>query len=170
MLTKTDIEKYFVAEKQMGLFFVVAGLVAVAVALFCWLWLKTQFWKGAAIPLLLLGLFQAFAAYTAYSRSDAQRIENVYALDMNPQQLKEKELPRMQKAGSNLVNFRWAELVLVLAGLVLIFASRTPEKQFWLGLGAALALEAVLLLTADTLAWQRAQTYTGQLEELLKKV
>ncbi len=168
MLTKTDIEKYFIAEKQAGMFFLAAGILAIVLAVVCWVWLKTNCWKGAAIPLLLLGLLQAIAGYTVYARSDAQRIENVYALDMNPSQLKNKELPRMQTVNKNFALYKWVEIVLAVAGIILIILSRTPEKQFWLGLGIALAAEAILLLIADTMAQSRAQAYTTQLEALVK--
>src|SRR5437762_4412597 len=96
MFSKQDIEKYFLAEKQLGLLFIVVGAVAIVLAIIFFFLLKTSFYKGAAIPLLVIGLIQLIAGTTVYKRSDNDRIRNVYAYDMNPGQLKNEELPRMQ--------------------------------------------------------------------------
>ncbi len=97
MLTKTDIEKYFIAEKQESLVFLVIGMVAVLLALDFLFCDKIARLPGAALPLLILGLIQAVAGYSVYVRSDDQRISQVYAYDMNPDQLKTIELTRMRK-------------------------------------------------------------------------
>lgn len=164
MLSRTLIEKYFVAEKQESLVFLVLGAIAVIVALLGWLFYKTPFWKGMAIPFLLTGCVQLAAGYVVYTRSDNQRIENVYALDMNPQQLKQKELPRMQRVVKNFATYRWVEIVLLLMGLGLFFYVRNdPEKQFWAGWGLALVIEALLFFAGDTIGFKRAQEYTDAL-------
>ena len=56
MFTKADIEKYFMAEKTFGLVFAIVGIAAVVAALLFYFSLKTNFYKGAAVPLLLTGL------------------------------------------------------------------------------------------------------------------
>ncbi len=56
MFTKTDIEKYFTAEKQESLLFMLIGIAGIVAALILFFFLKTNFYKGAAIPLLLVGL------------------------------------------------------------------------------------------------------------------
>lgn len=170
MLTKTGIEKYFIAEKQESLVFLVIGIIAVVLALLGWLLWKTPVWKGAAIPLLVMGCIQLAAGYAVYSRSDAQRIDNVYAFDMNPQQLKEKELPRMQNVNQRFAWYRWIEIVLALAGIALIVYSRQqPGRQFWYGLGLTLALEVLLLLGGNYFAAKRAQTYTQDLSAFVNR-
>ena len=85
MLTRADIEKYFLAEKQTGLIFIVIGVVAILLAIGFFFYWKTSLFKGMAIPLLIFGLLEAIAGYTIYNRSDKQRIDNVYAFDMNPE-------------------------------------------------------------------------------------
>ena len=74
MLTKTDIEKYFIAEKQESLVFLVIGVVAIVMGLIFYYAVKTQILRGAALPLLLLGLVQAVAGYAVYVKSDDQRV------------------------------------------------------------------------------------------------
>ena len=170
MLTKTDIEKYFIAEKQVGLVFFIIGIIAVALAIVFFFVLRTNFYKGAAIPLILFGLLELIAGFTIYQRSDGDRTRNVYAFDMNPYELKEKELPRMEKVTKSFTIYKWVEVLVLVAGIVLIFLYRTkPERVFWFGLGITLAIQALLMFSADYLAAKRANDYTTKLEAFVKK-
>ncbi len=164
MFTKADIEKYFVAEKQAALMMLVIGAIAVLAAIAFFFFMRSSFWKGAAIPLLLLGIFEIMTGYGIRKSSDEERVQNVYAFDMNPQALKDHELPRMKKMEQMFVNYRWAELVLAVAGLVLVFLFRSnPDRSFWYGLGIALAIQGFLLFTLETAAANRAKEYTAKL-------
>lgn len=169
MLTKTDIEKYFIAEKQESLLFLGIGIAAIIIALlgvFVW---KTQFWKGASIPFILIAVLQIIAGFTVYNRSDADRIRVVYALTMNPEDLKEKELPRMETVNKNFVIYRYVEIALLLVGVVLIALYKNNiDKQFIYGIAVALAIQATLMLGADYFAEKRALIYTAQLKETAK--
>ena len=169
MLTKTDIEKYFIAEKQESLLFLGIGIAAIIIALlgvFVW---KTQFWKGASIPFILIAVLQIIAGFTVYNRSDADRIRVVYALTMNPDDLKEKELPRMETVNKNFVIYRYVEIALLLVGVVLIALYKNNiDKQFIYGIAVALAIQAALMLGADFFAEKRALIYTAQLKETAK--
>jgi hypothetical protein len=166
MLTKAEIEKYFIAEKQESLVFLVIGIAAIAVALILYFMVKTQVCRGAAIPLLILGLIQAVAGYTVYVRSDDQRVSQVYAFDMNPDQLKTVELTRMRKVNTNFTIYRWVEIAAMITGILLIILFRDPAgKIFWLGFGITLMLMAAELFTADFIAEKRAVKYTSLLEE-----
>lgn len=169
MLTKSDIEKYFIAEKQESLVFIGIGILAIIIALVGFFAYKTQFWKGAAIPFIIIGIIQLVVGYTVYTRSDADRIRVVYALDMNPEDLKTKELPRMETVNKNFVVYRYVEIALLIVGLVFTFLYRSNlEKQFILGIGVALAIQSALMLGADYFAEKRALMYTNQLMETVK--
>ncbi len=50
MFTKADIEKYFNAEKAESLLFLGIGIAGIIVAVLFLFVLKTQFYKGAAVP------------------------------------------------------------------------------------------------------------------------
>src|SRR5450631_4237135 len=153
MLTKADIEKYFIAEKHESLVFLVVGIIAIGVALIFYFVVKTQICRGAAVPLLILGLVQAVAGYAVYIRSDDQRISQVYAYDLNPDQLKTVELTRMRKVKTNFLIYRWIEIGAVVTGIILIILFRNqPEKSFWLGFGIAFAVMAIVLFFADFIA------------------
>jgi hypothetical protein len=170
MLTKTLIEKYFLAEKQESLLFISIGIIAILLAILGWLYFKTAFWKGASIPFLAIALLQIIVGYTVYARSDEQRVDMVYSLDMNPDQLTKVELPRMEVVNKNFVIYRWIEIVLVLVGmgLYVYFRENTPQ-EFWKGFGFALCLQAILMLGADYFAEQRALEYTAALSSFSVK-
>jgi hypothetical protein len=170
MLTKGDIEKYFIAEKQESLVFGVIGIGTVALALILYFMVKTQVCRGLAVPLLVLGLMQAVAGYSVYVKSDDQRISLVYAYDMNPDQLKTTELTRMRNVKTNFILYRWIEIGLMIAGIVLIVWFKGESgKIFWFGFGISLTLMAAELFIADFIAEKRAVHFTSLLEEFNKK-
>lgn len=170
MFTKTDIEKYFNAEKNESLLFIILGIMAIVLALVFFFYLKTSWCKGFAIPFLLVGLMHLIAGYTIYNRSDEDRKRNVYAYDMNPAELKDKEIPRMEKVNKNFVIYRYAEIALLLLGLGLFFYFRSNmDKSFWVGLGVALAIEAAVSVGADFFAEQRAGHYTVGIRSFIDK-
>jgi ABC-type xylose transport system permease subunit len=168
MFTKTDIEKYFSGEKQESLLFLFIGAAGVITAIILFFFIKTSYYKGMALPLALLGLLLGIVGFTVYKRSDADRIRNVYAYDMNPAELKEKELPRMKKVMKSFVLYRWMEIVFVLAGALLFYYFRNnTDKQFWAGLGLGLAIMGALALFADYFAEQRGHVYTKGIESFV---
>ena len=157
------------AEKQESLLFIVVGIVALALAIVAWQFWKTPGWKGAAIPLACIGLLQLTVGYTVYARSDEQRVNMVYALDMNPTKLVQEELPRMQRVNKKFIVYRWVEILLLLTGIVLaIVFHASDDRRFIRGLGIALAVQAALMLGADFSAERRAIAYTNQLAQLKK--
>jgi hypothetical protein len=170
MFSKQDIEKYFLAEKQLGLAFIIIGSVAIVLAIIFYFFLKAPFYKGAAIPLLVIGLIQLIASITVYKKSDQDRITNVYAYDMNPGQLKNEELPRMQTVVKNFAAIKWVEMALITTGLILIFYYRAnADKAFWYGLGLTLTILALVTYIADYSAERRAIQYTKGIESFVKK-
>lgn len=170
MFTKTDIEKYFTAEKSESLLFIIIGITAIVLALIFFFFLKTNFYKGMALPLLLIAIIQITAGVTVYKRSDDDRKRNTYSYDLNPSDLKNKEIPRMEKVNKNFVLYRWIEIALLLTGIVLIFLYRlNTERSFWFGLGVGLAIQAAIGLSADYFAEARAKVYTTGLKEFTTK-
>jgi len=168
MFTKTDIEKYFNAEKAESWVFMAIGITGIILAIVFFFFLKTNLYKGLAIPLASVGLLLGVVGYTVYKSSDQQRIVNVYAYDMNPDNLKNKELPRMKKVMKNFVIYRWVEIFLFLVGTGLyIYFIRDFYNDFWRGFGFALAIMALLALTADYFAEKRGHVYTKGIESFI---
>jgi hypothetical protein len=169
MFTKADIEKYFIAEKQENLLFVFIGIAGVITALVFFIFLKTGFYKGASIPLFVIGLLLGIVGYTVYKRSDTDRKRNVYAYDMNPSELKEKEIPRMKAVMKSFVVYRYSEIFLLFTGIALyIYFIRDFKHDFWRGLGLSLAVMSLLVLIADYFAEKRGKAYNKGLYEFTK--
>src|SRR5258706_3793984 len=169
MFSKTDIEKYFMAEKQESLLFILIGIAGILTAIVFFFFLETNFYKGAAIPFFFIGLLMGIDGYTVYQRSDPDRIRNVYDFDMNPSGLKEKELPRMKTVMRNFIIYRYTEIFLLILGAGLyIYFIRDLKNDFWRGLGLALALMSLLALVADFFAEKRGDFYTKGIESFIQ--
>ncbi|MBL7723222.1 MAG: hypothetical protein JNK27_03690 [Chitinophagaceae bacterium] len=168
MFTKADIEKYFKAEKAESWIFMAIGIAGIVAAI-VFFFLRREFYTGAAIPFLLVGLLLASVGYTVYRKSDNDRVRNVYAFDMNPSELKDKELPRMKTVMKNFLIYRWVEIFLFAAGAGLyIYFIRDFKNDFWRGFGLALAVMAILALAADFFAEKRGSIYTKGIESFVK--
>ncbi len=165
------IHKYFTGEKQESLIFIILGIVAIVLAVVFFFFIKTNpvFFKGAAVPLLALGLLQFIVGCTVYTRSDKQRIDVSYKAGIEPVRfVKMEELPRMRTVMKNFKLYRWLEIVFILIGLLFIFLFRTNTgKAFWYGFGITLAIQAILLFGADLIAERRGKIYITRLETII---
>lgn len=165
------IYKYFIAEKQESLLFLIVGIIAILLAIAFWFFIKTNtaFFKGAAIPLIAIGLIQCIVGYTVYSRTDKQKSNIAYNIGMDPvSYVKQTELPRMQSVMTNFVVYRRVEITFMFTGLILIFLFRSnPDRSFWYGFGVALALQAIIMLGADHFAEKRGKVYITALQKLI---
>ena len=164
------IKNYFNAEKAESLLFIGFGILAISLSVYFFFFLKESFWKGLAIPLVFFSFAQIVIGTTIFTRSpkDNLRVEKI--LKYEPQKIQTKELPRMEKVRSNFVIYRYVEIILLLAGLVLFFYFKNNvDKSFWVGLGLTLAIEAAVSLGADYFAEERAKVYTQGLKEFTHK-
>ncbi len=170
MFTKSDIEKYFLAEKQGGMVFLVFGLLAVLAAAILFLFTNTNVYKGAAFPLAGFGILMALVGFSVYKRSDSDRVRNVYAYDMNPAALKQQELPRMKKVLKNFVILRYTWILFFLVGAALYICTiRDFRYDFWRGFGVGLTVMAFVALVADRFAESRAMKYSTGLASFVSK-
>lgn len=167
MMQKSDIEKYFNAEKGESIIFILLGCAAILLAAGLLYYLRTSYAKGMAIPLIAIALIQITVGYVVYRKSDGQRTDMVYALDMDPGRLKSEEIPRMEIVMRNFVYYRWVEIILLASGLLLcwIFYAKT-EHSFYIGIGAGLALQSLIMLIADGFAEYRGRIYLDGLRSL----
>jgi hypothetical protein len=164
-MNKISIEKYFMAEKNESLIFIMIGVLAILLALAGLLYWKTAVWKGAAMPLIAIALIQLVVGYAVYSRSDAQRKEMVYNFDMNKGKLKTEEKQRMEAVNKKFIYYRWIEIALLAGGLAILLYHNT-NKTFWYGFGLALFIQSGLMLVSDYFAEQRGKVYYNQLVQL----
>jgi hypothetical protein len=170
MFTKADIEKYFNAEKSESGLFMTIGIAGIVIAIIFFFFLRTEFYKGAAIPLFFIGVILGIVGFTVYKKSDSDRIRNVYAYDMNPTELKQKEIPRMKAVMQKFIIYRWVEIALLIIGLGLyIYFIRDIRHDFWRGLGLGLAVMALSALVADYFAEKRGHVYLDGLVTFTSK-
>lgn len=165
------IYKYFIAEKQESLLFLIIGLIAIILSIIFWFFIKTNpaFFKGLAIPLLAIGLIQTVVGYTVYNRSDKQKMDVAYNIGIEPAgYIKQTEIPRMENVMKNFVIYRWIEIAFIVTSFILIFLFRSnPDKSFWYGFGIGLAMQAVIMLGADYFAEQRGEVYINELQKII---
>ena len=166
------VHKYFSGEKQESFLFLMLGIAAILLAVVFFFFIKTNpnFYKGATIPLFVVGLIQLAVGYTVYARSDKQRMDIAYNIGVEPVHFAQyQEIPRMNTVMKNFVIYRYVEIALALIGIGLFFYFRTNAgQQLWKGIGLTLAIQALLMLGADYFAEQRGKIYLQKLQEIIK--
>jgi len=157
------VRHYFKAEKAESLLFVIAGGIAIALAIYFFAVQKNSFYKGMALPLLLVGAIQLVVGGTVWLRSDKDitRVETI--LTAETQRLHTEEIPRMNTVMKNFVIYRYVEIALIVVGLLLMFATGSALLH---GAGIGLFIQAALMLAFDFFAEQRGHTYLNYLLSL----
>jgi len=145
----------------------IVAVAAILCAIF-FLVMKKPAFTGAAIPLLVVGAIHFAVGFSVYRSSDRQRTDVSYSQDMAPGKIREEELPRMEKVMKYFVVLRWVEITLAIAGIALFFVFR-EQKNFWFGLGIALAMEALFSLGADYFAEKRGKEYQEKLSGFVER-
>jgi hypothetical protein len=151
------ITDYFNAEKFESLFFVSVGVIAISAGIYFWVSLKEPYYKGMAIPLILVALIQLVVGTTVYFRSpkDIVKVENIVRNE--PEKIKTEEIPRMEVVMKNFVIYRYVEITLMVVGLLLFLYF--PSQSFWKGVGVGLFVQAGLMLFLDYFAEKRGTEY-----------
>lgn len=162
------VVKYFNGEKAESYIFIIIGVVALAMALYFIFGLKTSFWKGVAIPFIIVALLEFIVGYTIVTRSpkDITRVETF--IRKEPQSIKTFEIPRMEKVMRNFLFFRYAEIALIILGIALMYSSM--NDTFWRGIGLGLFIQASIILCLDFFAERRGHHYIEYLKEFSEKL
>jgi hypothetical protein len=158
------VVKYFNGEKAESYIFILIGVIAFAMALYFIFALKSSFWKGLAIPFIIVALLEFIVGYTIVTRSpkDITRVE-IY-MQKESQSIKTIEIPRMEKVLSNFVIYRYVEIALIILGIVLMYSSM--NDTFWRGIGLGLFIQASIVLCLDFFAERRGHIYLEYLNQL----
>jgi hypothetical protein len=161
------IVRYFNGEKAESYIFILIGVIAFVMALYFFFVLKSSFWKGAAIPFIIVALLEFVVGYTIVTRSpkDIARVEKYMLKD--PQSIKTLEIPRMEKVLNNFVMYRYVEIALIILGIILMYSS--INDTFWRGIGLGLFIQASIVLSLDFFAERRGHIYFVYLQELIEK-
>lgn len=171
MFEKKDIEKYYVAEKAAGKNYFIFGLIGVLVGTTLFFIQRNSFYFGASLPPLILGLYLLFSGYNAYRKSDERRKRNVYDYDMNPQNLRDKELPRMMKVEKMRKANMWTLILLLAFGIALYFrfyivceGDACRFSFFRKGLGLTLMITSLFGFLINYLDEKRVKEYVKGLK------
>jgi hypothetical protein len=162
------IVKYFNGEKAESYIFILIGVIAFAMALYFLFVLKTSFWKGIAIPFIIVALLEFVVGYTIVTRSPKDTIRVETFIQKNPQSIRTLEIPRMEKVLSNFLIYRYVEIALIFLGIVLMYSSMLDT--FWRGLGLGLFIQASIILCLDFFAERRGHIYIVYLQEFIQKI
>lgn len=162
------VVKYFNGERSESYLFISMGVIALVMAVWFILVLKTSFWKGVAAPFIIVALLELVVGYTIVTRSpkDIARVEAYQTKE--PRKIRTDEIPRMEKVMRNFVIFRYIEIALILTGIALMYSSK--NDSFWRGIGLGLFIQASIVLCLDFFAERRGHTYTAFLKESIEKI
>jgi hypothetical protein len=156
------IKAYFAAEKNESLIFILFGILTIGFSVYALLKWGDSFYRGFAVPAILIGIIQIVVGSTVYFRTDKQinQLETLYQQDQAA--FAKAETPRMDTVMKKFSLYKKIEVVFVVMGLLLIFFA--PSKGFWLGIGVGMLLQGALMLTADIFAERRGKEYIRSIE------
>jgi multidrug transporter EmrE-like cation transporter len=159
-----QITKYFNAEKQESIIFIFVGLLTLLISFYFLLKVKQPFNNGMAYSLIAIALIQITVGGSVYLRSpkDITRVTEIIQSDKA--RMQSEEIPRMEVVMKNFTIYRWAEIFLLIVGIVmyLYFQPSTLLK----GLGLGLAIQAGFMLLLDYFAEHRGGVYLDYLKNL----
>lgn len=158
---------YFTEEKIESLFYIIIGSIAILLALTFLLIIKYSFFKGFAIPLLLVGIMQLMIGSIIYTRTPKDIIRLEQQIKNQSQFIQNNEIPRMETVLQSFMIYKWIEISFMIIGIILITIFYKSPQTFWKGLALGLLIQASLMLCLDVIAEQRAENY---LQFLLKTV
>jgi hypothetical protein len=153
---------YLRGEKLEALVFILPlGLASLVFGAWLLTDAKESFFRGVAIPFLVLGLLLTVTGATVGFRTPAQVDGLSAAFVAQPEPTRVQEQARMEKVNGawNVYLTTWATFAVV--GLLLRFAL---QNEFARGIGTALVFFAGVGLLIDGFAERRAHPYTKALE------
>jgi predicted membrane channel-forming protein YqfA (hemolysin III family) len=162
-------ESYFKQEQIESLIFIILGILSICLALIFLGIIKYSFFKGMAVPLLAVGLIQLIVGTTIYLRSPEDKYRVTQMLINERSKIKTEEIPRMEKVMQNFTVYKWIEIVLILASIILLIIFYSSPQTYWKGLALGLLIQAIMMLSLDVLAENRGQVYIEQLQKISKR-
>lgn len=160
------IHKYFLAEKQAAIAFMILGIVTVIAGLVGYFLARPNplTMKGLAIPFFVIGLIMTVVGTSVYTKADKQRKEVSYQMGLEPKLYATTvELPRMEKVMKSFTILLYAEVFLFLTGVGLFIFFRQADNNIWKGIGMGLVVMSAMALYLDYSAKNRAMKYEAEL-------
>ncbi len=156
------IQDYFKPEKYEALLFLLIGIALIAFSVYAIVKFGDSFYKGLAIPFILIALVQMVVGGTVFFRTDKQINQLGTLYQENPKAFADQELARIIPVNKNFVIYRNVELAFIVIGLGLFFFLR--GKDFWYGIGVGMFIQGAVMLSLDMFAERRGHVYQKQLE------
>lgn len=165
MKAMNQVLKYFNAEKNESILFIIIGVTAIMLSVYFLLKLKQPFYNGLSYALIAIALVQLTVGFTVFLRSpkDIIRVEQIIETEIT--KIETEEIPRMKNVMKNFVTYRWVEIVLAIIGIILFFFFQ--PLTLWKGVGLGLAIQAILMLGLDFFAENRGKIYLEYLREFI---
>ena len=164
MFTKTDIENYFSAFKNEQFFLMILGAIALITAVIFYTALKTNWYKGFALPLAVFALLNAGAGFLNYTKADTLKVRNIYNYDLHPELLKTKELPRIKEMNQNFTVLICVNISIIFAATFIFFYfKKKDENEYYMGVAASLFLVAVLSVVMYSLMRGKGERYGNKI-------
>ena len=171
MFTKTNIEDYFVAFKNEQLFLIILGSLALIVALVFFAGLKTQWYKGFALPLAVFAVLNIGAGFLNYKKADTLKVRSVYNYDLHPELLRTKELPRIKEMNKNFTVLIYVNISIIFAAAFIFFYfKKREENEYYMGVAASLFLVAVLSVGMYSVMKKRSGNYEEGIINYTKEI
>jgi hypothetical protein len=158
------IKAYFTAEKNESLLFMLMGIAAIAFSVYALVKWSEPFYKGQAIPLVLIGIIQIVVGGSVYFRTAKQMADLGKLYQTSTSDFKAQETPRMETVMKNFSLYKKVEIAFVLIGILLIVFA--PPRAFWLGVGVGMLLQGAAMLSLDIFAERRGTVYL----EIIQKI
>lgn len=171
MFTKENIEQYFSAFKNEQIFLMVLGAVALIVALVFFIKLKTQWFKGFALPLAVFAIINLGAGFSNYKKTDILKVRNTYNYDLHPELLRTKELPRIKEMNKNFTVLIYVNISIIFAAAFIFFYFKKKyENEYYMGVAQSLFLVAVLSVVIYSILKNRSNDYESGIIDFTKKI
>jgi hypothetical protein len=148
---------YFQGERDESYLFLMLGCIGLAVTLYIFFTQGSLFWKGFAVPLMLVSILEVSVAVTLLFRTPKDIARVSHFIEKDPAQIAMQEIPRMEKVMFQFKVFRYVEISFILLGVCLYLA--VNQQIFWKGLALSLIMQSVIVLTLDYFAEERGKIY-----------
>ncbi|MFM7852982.1 MAG: hypothetical protein ACKO96_13970 [Flammeovirgaceae bacterium] len=158
------ITKYFNAEKNESVLFILVGFVAIVFAIYFFTKGKQPFYTGMAYPLFCVAFIQLTVGGTVYLRSPKDILRVSQLVQTDKPKIQTEEIPRMKTVMKNFAVYKWVEIALIFVGIVLFFYF--PPMTSWKGAGLGLFIQASFMLLLDFFAESRGKIYLDYLQTL----
>ncbi len=158
-----DMHAYFAGEKRGGIFFMTAGVAALVGggASFAQ---KTDFYRGFAYPVIIVGVIETLIGGGLYLRTDARVARLDRSLATEPAVFRRGELERITGVNKGFGVLEIVEVGLALGGAGLGIVGGIRKNDTLKGVGLGLAIQSSAMLTLDLFAARRAELYAESLD------